>query len=513
MPPDLPIPAPPPSSWLQPWPYWLALALAFPLAAGLLVFAVRRLRGTAAERPLRLLRGLALPLAVLLAVLFGLGVGIHTLAFRLVETALTVVAVGAGLLLIRTWFVSRRRGPNGAPRLLVDLVTFALIVITVGLLLSRVWHYPVGDLLTTLGLGSIVIGLALQDTLGNLFAGISLMTERPYAIGDWITIDGTEGRVVEVNWRAVHVMTRNQDLVVFPNAMVAQSVIVNEVRPSPLKAVPVSVGFSYNDPPNQAKAVLREAARDTRGVRHDPAPTVRVTGYDDSSIGYEVRLFIDDHDTRPDIIDRFNSRVWYAARRAGLNIPFPIRTVYHQKLPDAPEPTEDTAVEALESVEIFAVLSEDERAQLAESTERHTFGNHEQVVRQGDPGDALYLVRTGRANVLIDAVRDARGRVEGTRVGTLGPGDVFGEMAVLTGEPRSASVVADGDLDVLAVRPDALRPLLEARPDLADAIAAVVTARQAQLDDNRRAAADRAGAGPTTEQRQLTRRIRSFLGL
>ena len=319
------------------------------------------------------------------------------------------------MLLIRTWFVRRREAQSGraAPRLLIDIVTFGVVVITVALLLSNVWGLPVSNTLSTLGLGSIVIGLALQDTLGNLFAGVSLMTERPYVIGDWITIDDLEGRVVEVNWRAVHVMTRNQDLVILPNATVAASIITNEVRPTQLKAIPVNVGFSYNDPPNKVKAVLRRAALATQGVRREPEPTIRVTGYGDSSIDYEVRLFLDNHDERPDILDRFNARIWYAAKRSGLNIPFPIRTVYHQRMPPPDEVAAHDRMACLRGIDIFRPLEDEDLKRLAQSARLMVFGHDEHVVKQGDRDDAMYALLSGEANVVVDEAKGGRGTVVG----------------------------------------------------------------------------------------------------
>ena len=482
-------------------------------AAFLLTFLIRKLRGSTAERPLRMLRGLGLPLAGLLAVLPVLGQGAGGLAFRLVETGLSVVGAYAGVLLIRTWFVRRREAQSGraAPRLLIDIVTFGVVVITVALLLSNVWGLPVSNTLSTLGLGSIVIGLALQDTLGNLFAGVSLMTERPYVIGDWITIDDLEGRVVEVNWRAVHVMTRNQDLVILPNATVAASIITNEVRPTQLKAIPVNVGFSYNDPPNKVKAVLRRAALATQGVRREPEPTIRVTGYGDSSIDYEVRLFLDNHDERPDILDRFNARIWYAAKRSGLNIPFPIRTVYHQRMPPPDEVAAHDRMACLRGIDIFRPLEDEDLKRLAQSARLMVFGHDEHVVKQGDRDDAMYALLSGEANVVVDEAEGGRGTV----VGRLKAGSFFGEMAALTGEPRTASVVADRDLEVLAIRSDGLREVLETRPELAEAIAGVVTERRTQLDTSRRSVSA-ANAGPTSSassRHAVAARIRGFLGL
>ena len=180
-----------------------------------------------------------------------------------------------------------------------------------------------------MGVGSIVIGLALQDTLGNLFSGIALLFERPFTEGDWIEVDSVKGKVIEINWRSVHILTRELEMLVIPNAVLAGATIRNYRRPQRLHVEVVEVGFSYNDPPNKVKQVMKEIALSTKGVLERPEPVVQTISYDDSSIGYKVRLFLSDYDRVPQIRDEFVTRVWYAAERYNLNIPFPIRTLYH----------------------------------------------------------------------------------------------------------------------------------------------------------------------------------------
>ncbi|MEE9403950.1 MAG: mechanosensitive ion channel family protein [Algisphaera sp.] len=508
-----------PHGWdIAPATYWVAITIALLATAGLLTYLIRLLSGSLAERPLRLLRGLGLALAAFMLAMLGLGFQTHDLGFKLAATGAWIVGVYAGLTLVRAWFVKAREAKmgHGAPRLLIDLVTFGMTIVGVSLVLSAVWGQRLDTLITGLGLGSIVIGLALQDTLGNLFAGVALMTERPYSIGDWIRIDDLEGRVVEVNWRAVHIMTRNQDLVILPNAMVATAKIINEVRPSTLKAIPVQLGFSYDDPPNKVKYVLRRAALATEGVRSNPEPTIRVTGYDDFSIGYEVRLFLDNHDQRPDILDRFNGRVWYAAKRSGLTIPFPIRTVYHQQLDPPSTPPADNLLSYLRKVEVFEPLDDADLQSLIDSSRRLDFGHGEHIVREGEAGDALYVLTTGHAAVVVGEQPNNVGIGSGgNTVGKLGPGDFFGEMAALTGEPRSASVVATIDLEALAIGPSALKQVLEARPELAEAMADIIERRREALESTRQSTANAAQktSSQKSARRQIAGCIRGFLGL
>ncbi len=398
-----------------------------------------------------------------------------------------------------------------APKLFLDLVRFFLVLLGAAVVMSEVWGANLGDMITALGVGSIVIGLALQDTLGNLMAGIALLFERPFNEGDWIRVGTTTGRVIETNWRSVRLETREREMIVVPNSVLGKEIIANFTNPRKLHAERPQIGFSYSDPPNKVKRVLKRAALATRGVLTEPAPQPRTLSYDDFQITYEVKLFISDYEALPDILDEYTSRLWYAAKRNGLTIPFPIRTVYKTEMPPAMTPPEppDHGV-SLSAVPVFGPLEADELAELAHEAVAREYGRGERLVNQGDAGDAMFVIGSGHAEVLVT---NESGREQ--VVARLGPGEFFGEMALLTGEPRSATVEASDDMQVVVVYSNAMRAVLERRPDLARDIAEVVETRQAGLSAAREAGDGPAGDSQDVEHRvdRLLGRIKHFLGV
>jgi CRP-like cAMP-binding protein len=223
--------------------------------------------------------------------------------------------------------------------------------------------------------------------------------------------------------------------------------------------------------------VLHQVALATRGVLADPPPHVRTHTYAAWSIEYEVRFFLEDFARQQEIVDEFKTQVWYAAKRNGLVIPFPIQTSYEYRmaLPPPPPPGAPTR-DALAKVPVFVPLGADELELLSRDAVRQQYGHGEFVVRQGDPGDALFVILEGTA---IVSVRDEQGAVR--EVARLSRGEFFGEMALLTGEPRTASVTAADDLSVLVIFKETMQGMLARRPPLASEIAEIVAARRSGL--------------------------------
>ncbi len=414
------------------------------------------------------------------------------LLLKIAKTVLAtaVVLIGMGVLdLVFTPSTIRRIFRRDVPQLFLDVGRYLLLILAVAVILKNVWEEDVTPLIGALGIGGIAVGLALQETLSNFFGGLAILAERPFSIGDWVRVgEGVEGQVEHVTWRAVKIRTGDNEYVIYPNSMVAKEKVVNFSLPTPVQAARVSVGTSYQDPPDLVKRTIREVLGEVEGVLKEPAPLIFTTAYADSSINYEIKFFIRDFSERRVIQDQVMSRIWYAFRRRGIEIPFPIRTLYHHGRPTLPPGQEAAAPaanggsaaacreeveirEAIRTVPIFADLSREEREAVA------------------------------RAAVLADY--------------GYGEGNFFGEMSLLTGEPRSASVYAYGELRVVEVRKAALAPILSANPALAAKIAEVVVLRREGLDRVRAQAAlegsKRAEVAAATNT--LLGRIRSFFAL
>ena len=328
------------------------------------------------------------------------------------------------------------------------------------IVLSQVFEQDLGGLITALGVGSVVIGLALQDTLGNLFSGVALLFERPFQVGDWLEVDGCTGKVVEVNWRSVHIMTRELEMLIVPNSVLSQAVIRNYNRPEAQHVEPVDIGFSYNDAPNTVKRVMREAALDTPGVLSHPAPVVQTISYDDSSISYRVRLFLADYSQVPKIRDEFVTRIWYTARRNGLSIPFPIRDVFHHQVPRVKgDETLQRLANYMKSLPSLAMVADDVLEEMASQVTLGHYGRGESAIFQGQSNVKLHFVLAGSA---IATTQDSIGREH--KIAEMTRGDFFGYSALLANEPSPMTVTASEDLEVLVLEIDGVQKMLNKTP-------------------------------------------------
>lgn len=405
---------------------------------------------------------------------------------KVVETLAWMSLIAAALSLVNVLlFTGAKPGSWQAesPKLFRDLVRTFLIAIGGAIVLSEVFDQDLGGLIAALGIGSVVIGLALQDTLGNLFSGVALLFEQPFQLGDWLEVDGQTGKVVEVNWRSVHIVTRELELLVVPNSALAQAVIRNYNQPQPQHVEAVVIGFSYNDAPNTVKRVMKETALDTTGVLKNPAPVVQTISYDDSSIAYKVRLFIDDYGQMPAIRDEFVTRIWYTARRNGLSIPFPIRDIYHHHVPkvQTDEPLRRLAG-YMKSLPSLAMVADSVLEELASQATLGHFGRGESAIAQGQNMVKMHFVLAGSA---IATTQNAQGHQH--TIAEMTRGDFFGYSALLSNEPSPMTVTAAEDLEVLILETDAVQKMLNKTPRFAQQLGAVIAARQSKLKEMSRA--------------------------
>ena len=470
------------SFWQQDWFIWGAiLIIGFPLLTLLLGEIIYRARSKdkLLTATLRIVRNLIFPsLALFILLNKIIGLSQDTTPLRVVQTALWLFTIHGSLTVINgLLFDGAKTGTWQAnvPQLFRDLSRVFLILCGVAIVLSLVWGADLGGVIAALGVGSIVIGLALQDTLGNLFSGIALLFERPFTEGDWIEVDGIKGKVIEINWRSVHLLTREIEMLVIPNAVLAGATIRNYRRPQKLHVEPIDVGFSYDDPPNKVKRVMRETALSTKGVLDKPEPIIQTISYDDSSIGYRVKLFLTDYDKVPSIRDEFMTRVWYAAERNGLNIPFPIRTLYH----NPPSKINSAALiegylESLQRFPSFASAGTEILTDLAQVATTRSFGEGEKAIAQGKRTEGLYIIERGTASVSINNKNSFLDQ----EISRLVPGDFFGESALSGKEISPVTVTALSDLEVLILPLDSVQNALEDSTRLRQEVGMVMETRR-----------------------------------
>ncbi len=371
-----------------------------------------------------------------------------------------------------------REGKAQAPTLMRNIFSIVIYIVALFTLLKS--QYPGVDLtsvFTTSTILGIIIGLALQDTLGNLFAGLAMQADEPFRVGDVIHIPNKGTGVVEsVTWRGVKIRTFTNRLVVISNAILGKEII--EVSPRDnLNARLVNFSTRYTDSPAKTIKVVRDLVRQVENVSPKIRPIVRVRNLGDNGIEWEVKFWLEDYTKYNDTDALVRQRIWYAFQREDIGMPFPMRTLEFVK-GEEKEPvdmTQNNIIDRLSEVQIFAPLSEEETRSLAEATEKRIFAPKEIIVRAGEKGQSMFVVHRGSVNVQYGEHGHLRD------VNTLHEGNIFGEMSCFTGEPRSATVTAAEETEVLEIGHSALEPLFQNNPDLAGAISTTIAERHIQL--------------------------------
>lgn len=434
-------------------------------------------------------------------------------ALRAIAIFFLFACLGRSVFLLVVDIVLGRRMARPLAKIFRDILQVAVYV-AVALLTLRALGVEPGSLLTTSALLTAVIGLSLQETLGNLFAGLSIQAQRPFDLGDWVQFDEDAeciGRVTEINWRATKVVTGDMVEVVVPNGTLAKAPIRNFTQPTRVSRRTAVVQGPYEVPPHRVEEALLEAIRGAAGILPSPPPTTILAAFADSGIEYWLYYYIDDFKRRHEIDSQVRVRIWYAFQRAGIGIPFPVRDVRTTDATLAGETERasrlDERFAALGQVDFLDVLPEPARRRLAAASALRLFAPGEDVIRQGAGGDELFIVLRGEATVLVD--------VEGheKEVARLRPREFFGEMSLLTGEKRSATVRALTSCELLVVGHDAFQPLLAEAPDLAEHISRVLARRQAQLHQKAEASGSADVERVEDRKRVLLGRIRELFSL
>ena len=398
-----------------------------------------------------------------------------------------------------------RRGFE-APTLVRNI--FSIIAFTALFFLIFSFIFPdanLGALFTTSAIFGVILGLALQDTLGNFFSGISLQADRPFQVGDVITVGGQRhtGVVEEITWRAIKIRTFSNHVVLISNSTAAKEPI--EVCPrGNLNARIVFFNTLFTDSPAKTIHVVREAVREADNVSQKVTPVVRIRNLGESSVEYEVKYWPEDYAKHHDTDALVRQRIWYAFRRAGLTFAYPTRTLLVERKPKTGASDGDggAIVERLAAVDIFAPLSAEETAMLGQAATSHVFAPGETVIRAGDPGSSMFVVHNGRVSVQVSENGRAR------TVATLSEGAFFGEMALFTGEPRTANIVSIEETEVLEIGHAAMKQVFDTNPDLVESLSHIIAERRQGL-----AASEDFSAADEDRSAGILKSIKRFFGL
>ena len=405
------------------------------------------------------------------------------------------------------WFERKRKGR--APKFLRQLVALIILFVAVVIALQLLMQKSIPGLLAGSGIAAAIIGFAMQDLLGNIIAGIAIEVGKPFKPGDWLLVEGRRAEVIEVNWRSTRLRTNDDICLDIPNKSIVGSTITNLTYPTAQHAIRLEVRFDYRISPGLVKDCMVRAAAHAPGVLPSPPPKVFLKAFGDSAIVYEIKFWIDNEAIFNDIVDAIRTNVWYEAERSNLRIPFPISTVQIERPKARHADDLQQARTAVGQQPFLQLLDKEQTDQLLKDAKLLRFGRGEVVIEQGDHGESMFLLLKGEANVLVT--------VDGhnSHVATLKSGDYFGEMSLLTGEPRSATVRATRDCDVLEIEKEAFAGLLHENEALVEQLSELLAKRRMETEGILAANTERANM--SAKQREYTegflRKLYSFFEL
>ena len=451
----------------EPWFYWsVVIAVGLPITLVLLTELQHALsnRGSFLARPIGLLRTYIVPLGALLLLLIQTtDVSVQTNGIRILATVfglLVLIMVLSGV--SGTVFHSAPAGTwrRRMPTIFIDVARFAIIAVGVAMIFAYVWGANVGGLFTALGISSIVLGLTLQNSVGQIISGLLLLFEQPFQLGDWVETSSARGRVTEVNWRATHINT-GSGLEIIPNSVLAGQAFSNLSRPPGGHTITVKTKFSGADAPDEVCALLTEVAGNLPHLHPDAQPMATADSSTDYSVTIPLRTPADDTEAR----STFQRWIWYASRRAKLRL-------------DGIEDDFATPTRRVDALRKIAPVLRANSADL-ESLLPHVivtrYGMGEAIQKSGDIPSAISFVIKGRVRLVVTGFD---GSV--IPVATLNEGDFLGQTA-LTREPITGSAYAIGEVVVLQLDRDTAEHLAFRKPELLQDLSQAIDERRARI--------------------------------
>lgn len=393
------------------------------------------------------------------------------------------------------------------PFLLIDIIRWLVIVSFLFIILKIFFNINLTGIFATSAVATAVIGFALQDILKNFFAGITLNFETPFKRGDWIETGGKSGEVIGMSWRATKIKTIEGNYIIIPNAIISQENIINYSVHQRTLARYVKVGTHYRYPPKLVKDILKKAVFSTEGVLKTPEPITRLVKFNDSSIDYQCKFWIKDYPNLYNIEDAVMSKIWYFFKENGIEIPFPIRTVYTYKGTETTKKETGEIISLLEEIKIFSPLTKQETTKLAGKFILGYFARGEKLIEEGEEGRTFFIIKEGKVSVNV-RVGD---RIQ--KVKYLSTNDFFGEMSLLTGEKRTATIIAEEETEVLILDRDDFALILKKKPAIADEISKILVQRKEELTEKTKIEKSKKPQETKAEERSILKKIMKVFGL
>lgn len=402
-----------------------------------------------------------------------------------------------------------RKNQDIIPKITRDFILFLTFAILFFVVLRVRSDINLASLLTTSALLTVVIGLAAQATLSNLFSGLIIQAERPFSIGDWIQFEGYEGTVIGISWKSTQILTRERILVYIPNSVLASSTFRNYSRPNRKKIASLVIGLDYNVPPNKVRKVITQVLEQNSKVLKQPKVNIRLIQFSDFSIQYEIRFWHNNYSFEPQLKSEIYNQLWYALRRNHIRIPYPVRDIQHAHIErefnkNSQNKMTEEIQKMFESIPVLSPLSQADRADLSKKVYIETYGEGEFIVQEGDEGASMYIILSGSC----EATRSGH-QQQAIKLSRFYKGDFFGEISLLTGEKRSATVQATEDVSLIVVDKIAFSTVINSNATISEQIGKVVIERQKEAAINSEASV----VNMETDSQKLIQKIKLFFGV
>lgn len=363
------------------------------------------------------------------------------------------------------------------PKFLSEVATLLILTTSIIVILTFGYGIKIQGLVIGPSVLAVIVGLAMQDLLGNIFSGLALQFGKAFKEGDWLYVNEKYARVIDINWRSTRLITNDDICVDVPNRDMAKATIINLNLPSRLHAMRISVNVDYAAPPTRVKDILLHATSNAKGVSPATKPSVYLKNFGDYAVEYEIKFFMESHDHYNEVCDAIRTNVWYSFQRHGIKIPFPVRTVQIERLARTKEQEIQSAARImLRQQPLFKSLSDEQLDALLPRGKLIHFGRDEKIIQQGMDGESMFILVEGQANVVVERNGSPM------HVASLRGGDCFGEMSLLTGEKRSATILAHTDCDVVEIGKPVLARSLKENPDLLSKLSALLAKRQMETE-------------------------------
>lgn len=449
---------------------------------------------------------------------------IHALGFATAAAILhEVFLILAGVAIIRLWglLIFRVLLPLArlAPPSILEDILIMMGYVAWGLVRLRYAGMDLSGIVTTSAVITAVIAFAMQDTLGNILGGLAIQLDDSIQIGDWIKLDDVTGRVVDIRWRSTSIETRNWETVMIPNSMLMKNkfTVLGRRSGEPLlwrRSVAFNVGFSVA--PSRVISTVDNAIREAEidNVALTPEPTSVLLDFESGYGRYVLRYWLTDFMLDDPTDTAIRSHIYAALQRAGVRLAVPEHDVHitkedqkHEEIVQMREMAR--RLKALQPVDLFSKFSEDELRTVAERLKYSPYAKGNIITKQGSTSHWLYILTSGEAEVFLETPGEGR-----RSLGILAAGNFFGEMGLMTGAPRTATVIARSDVECYRLDKASFEDILHSRPSIAEEITQILVSRRAALDlAQHDIEAQRRGRAPAQQHSEILEKIKRFFGL